>query len=681
MKPCNYLSESIVLVTPAVGSAYKAKLVTEYGYNSTGGLIVVSTRYVDTANEVITLAVDDEVEVVSSGQPVTAQKNCIINTEQDLCVDGAPLRMVTEYGFNSDGGLIVVSTRYVDASNEVQTLAVDAEISYGTCQVEAEPLIAPGALLSANVCVGTPILIPFGNKDDKKTIGTGGDYATLAAALADPLVVDGTILTFVSDVTDTLPCTVNRAVVIDLAGFKHTNATTTVHIGITAPLAVVKNGTIHHAKTANTSIETVINIDASGPVFVFNNTIKVQEFGVVVRGAAYINENKFEYVGASQTNSHRFIAIYKISGETKIDDNEFLCSTIPSTTRYSNFVFIGSTAGSSWTAPLYVTRNRQTGGSLRQFVFNESLVPTAGAQLIVAANSFNDFNGGIGLISPAIYNGLDKIVIVDNDQGADATGNFKGVFFVDGTGTLDADVLFEYGGNTTAAGPLRADYVSLASDTDNIVARKNTITAAFSFKQPAIDEALEQTGLLLQDIKGRRTYIVDSSGNPVPGFGTEDDPYVVGTGDSGLVFPEGQVCYDIAGDIYAAITTNGVTIWKNSAQEVVDKPDLTNAEITCCTAFTCDAFDEDCNDCGGAPASGGVQQVTDEAIVGLDGLAAFTLTNAPIGSVQVFLKGIRLPKAAVSVTGNSLTYLPTENNNNELKVGDRITFDYIAQGI
>ena len=151
MKPCNYLSESIVLVTPAVGDAYKAKLVTEYGYNSTGGLIVVSTRYVDAANEVITLGVDDELTIVSSGQPVTAQKNCIINTEQDVCVNGAPLRMVTEYGFNASGGLIVVSTRYVNASNEVQTLAVDAEIVYGNCAQQCKGAHAQTVTLVAGL--------------------------------------------------------------------------------------------------------------------------------------------------------------------------------------------------------------------------------------------------------------------------------------------------------------------------------------------------------------------------------------------------------------------------------------------------------------------------------------------------------------------------------------------------
>ena len=300
-------------------------------------------------------------------------------------------------------------------------------------------------------------------------------------------------------------------------------------ISITADLAVVKGGTIEHTKVTNTSIEAVINITlTSGTAFIVDNTIKVQEFGIVLQGGAMIADNKFEYIGASQTNNHRFIALYKITAETRIDRNEFKCSTIPASARYSNFVYISSTSGSAWNSPLYVTRNIQTGGSLRQFVFNDALVPSAGSQLIVASNTFNDFNGGIGLFTPALYNGLDKIVIVGNQQGADAIGNFKGVFFVDGTGTLDNDTVFVYGGNTTTAGPLRADYLSLASDTTNIVAAKNTIVQPTAkATQVSVEDALEETGVLLQELKSRRTYIVDTDGNSLEGFGTEDQPYML----------------------------------------------------------------------------------------------------------------------------------------------------------
>jgi uncharacterized protein (DUF433 family) len=137
MKTCNYLSESIVLITPAAGEPYKAKLVTEYGRNATGGLIVVSTRYVDAKNEVITIGATDEAEIKSPGQPLSAQSDCITVTEQAVCIDEAPAKMVTEYGRNNIGALIVVSTRYVDAANAVINAASALVIKYGNCGNEA----------------------------------------------------------------------------------------------------------------------------------------------------------------------------------------------------------------------------------------------------------------------------------------------------------------------------------------------------------------------------------------------------------------------------------------------------------------------------------------------------------------------------------------------------------------
>lgn len=457
---------------------------------------------------------------------VTSSLGCWLKTDGSKETVG----IVREYRAAASGELLLYKTRYARPDGSLILPALGEEITAGQCPVAQQTVLsAPGALLSANICVGSPIYVPSGNRADLRTVGTGGTYADYAAAMADATVVDGTILRSVSDVVDTVTVNVNRAVVIDFNGFTHSNDTSVTQFNVTAALAVLKDGVIHHTKVANTSIENVITINTTtGPAFVVDNTIKVQEFGVIVQGSAMIVGNKFEYAGASQTNSHRFIALYKITAETKIDNNEFTCSTIPATTRYSNFVYMGAIAGSTWTAPLWVTRNRQTGGSLRQFVFNDALVPVAGSQLIVAANSFNDFNGGVGLFSPALYNGLDKIVIVDNDQGGDASGNFKGVFFVDGTGTLDDDTEFVYGGNTTSAGALRADYLSLASDTDNIVAYKNTITPpAEPAVERGIQEALEDTGLLLQDLKGRRTHIVDSEGAPLEGYGTEADPFVL----------------------------------------------------------------------------------------------------------------------------------------------------------
>jgi len=446
---------------------------------------------------------------------------------------------------------------------------------------------APGAQLAANACVGSPILVPRGNTDDVRTVGTGGTYATLAAAMANATVVDGTILKFLSNVVDTVNVTIDHAVVLDLNGFTYSNPTTTTQLTVTAALAVIKNGTLHQTKTTNTSIETVLSINTVGanPVFVQDVTIKAQEFGIVLRGAAMLEGNRFEYVGASATNSHRFIGLYSITGETKIHKNTFVCSARSGTTRYSNFIFLSATAGSTWTAPLEVTYNTQLGGDLRQFWFNEALVPTTGASLIVAGNTFNDFNGGIGMFTPNLYNGLDSILVADNTQGADSLGNFKGMFFVDGTGALDTDTVLTYGGNTTTAGALRTDYVTLASDTANIVARKNTITyAGDPFTAVTITDALQDTGLLLQDLKGKRTYIVDGDGNSLPGFGTEDQPYVADFstgGGSGALNFSGTATPTATGNTAASLGIASLpAVYRNTTTGTVTYIDTAGVGVT-----------------------------------------------------------------------------------------------------
>jgi hypothetical protein len=412
---------------------------------------------------------------------------------------------------------------YIDTS----TVPYRAYAWSGTQYIElAAPITMAGSILAAMACVGSPIFVPSGNPLDVQTVGTGGDHADLSAALASGNVVDGTILEVVSDQVLTTTLNVNKAVVINLGGFKLDSGTAgpVVMVNMTAPLSVVKNGTVNHLKTTNTSVETVFNLastDPTKPVFVVGNTINVMEFGVTARGNYVLDENSYAYIGASQTNSHRFITLYGNSGESKITGNTFTAVTSAGT-RYTNFILMTSTAGTSYSGKLYVDQNVQTGGSLRQFLLHEAGVPT-GMELYVSNNEFDDLNGGIGIFSPALYNGYAKIGIFNNTQGGSAVGNYKGVFFVDGTGALNDTVELTYGGNTTAAGPLRADYTSLDSASNNIIAVKNTVTFTAQKTPTVVDEeSLSGLGNLLQDLKGQRTHVVGASGT-----GTQDDPYVI----------------------------------------------------------------------------------------------------------------------------------------------------------
>lgn len=59
------------------------------------------------------------------------------------------------------------------------------------------------------------------------------------------------------------------------------------------------------------------------------------------------------------------------------------------------------------------------------------------------------------------------------------------------------------------------------------------------------------------------------------------------------------------------------------------------------------------------------------------GQTSFTLTNTPLGKVAMFINGVRVPKAAVSVSGLTVTYVPASNAAYAILVTDRVSFDYI----
>lgn len=75
------------------------------------------------------------------------------------------------------------------------------------------------------------------------------------------------------------------------------------------------------------------------------------------------------------------------------------------------------------------------------------------------------------------------------------------------------------------------------------------------------------------------------------------------------------------------------------------------------------------------PAPSGM--VTDEFTAAL-GQTLFGLTETPFGYVMAFIDGIRLPKAAISITGKDVTYIPANNGGSVLPAGKRVTFDYVA---
>jgi hypothetical protein len=73
-----------------------------------------------------------------------------------------------------------------------------------------------------------------------------------------------------------------------------------------------------------------------------------------------------------------------------------------------------------------------------------------------------------------------------------------------------------------------------------------------------------------------------------------------------------------------------------------------------------------------------VRLVSDEYTVATAGQTSFSLTQTPNvnSTIRLFINGVRISKTALSVSGTTLTYNPTNNGAATLVVGDRIQVDY-----
>ena len=76
-------------------------------------------------------------------------------------------------------------------------------------------------------------------------------------------------------------------------------------------------------------------------------------------------------------------------------------------------------------------------------------------------------------------------------------------------------------------------------------------------------------------------------------------------------------------------------------------------------------------------AKSSVAQMETDEFTPSAGQTSFILTNTPLGRVAMFVNGVRVPKAAVSVSGLTVTYVPASNGAYALLATDRVSFDYI----
>jgi hypothetical protein len=74
------------------------------------------------------------------------------------------------------------------------------------------------------------------------------------------------------------------------------------------------------------------------------------------------------------------------------------------------------------------------------------------------------------------------------------------------------------------------------------------------------------------------------------------------------------------------------------------------------------------------PKAGGVANC--DEFLATAAQTSFTLTSAPINKTVMYINGVRLPKAAYTISGTTVTYVSAINDNYIINLNDRINFDY-----
>jgi hypothetical protein len=290
---------------------------------------------------------------------------------------------------------------------------------------------------------------------------------------------DGDIISLTADITLTSTLVINKAVKIT-GGFIIQSAGTTSDpvtlISVTAAAYIDSTITIKHRKTTNTSVEVAVSTNTTG--FCSDARVEFMEFGYILKGSWKIT-GQTVYTGAL-ANNHRHIAIYSLTAPSSIMDVEF--DFPQEATSRASFIYVSSNNAVTerFESVLRVSGcYHDLSKFCRQFflmdVFN---ITGRNASIVIDNNRFDDVNGGIGLVhtdsANSPLNQFTTFAVYNNVQGTAGKASYKGLVFIDGSGTareVGSPTIFMVSDNVAPVS-LRVDYTWLVSGS---VAFKNTL--------------------------------------------------------------------------------------------------------------------------------------------------------------------------------------------------------------
>jgi len=304
------------------------------------------------------------------------------------------------------------------------------------------------------------------------------DQTTLIQAISESSTGDIVMLT--SDITLTATLTINKSIKLDgnIARIIQSTADASEPVNLINVTAnnvyITSNVTIKHRKTTNTSIESCITSNTTG--FVSMANIEFMEAGYILRGSFNIS-GKSTYTG-SLANNHRHMIVYSLSSPSIIQN--VIYDFPQEATVRDSFIYMSVAGADYFESTLKVTNCIQLDKTktMRQFYLIDTLQKTVNGhpKLIFENCQFNDVNGGIGLIAPINTTPLDffsGISIISCIQGDAGIASYKGLIYLDGSGTSNLNTCPIYYANNKHPFQVRVDYTSIQDNGG--ICFKNTV--------------------------------------------------------------------------------------------------------------------------------------------------------------------------------------------------------------
>lgn len=339
-------------------------------------------------------------------------------------------------------------------------------------------------------------------------VGSGGDFSTLHDAMASASVLDGHKIqvlngTYESNVQLNISKKVkiygeSRAGVI-LQTSASTSAPVTM-INVSVDDVLLKDMTIKHRKTNNTSVETAVVASGGGfpqtriSNFIMDNClVEHVEFGVVSRGTGWMVSNStISYMGGTNS-TRRHMGVYGFAGDCFVMNNVFKDNAASGSARA---IAITSTTGTNPNETnegnLLVEGNTQE-GPMAQFISQDNWQGSAMSyNLYVKNNTTNETSAFISFYGTSANFGniLGDVTVEGNSISNNhevATGLGKGLIGIDGAGSSlsfrSSALLVHEQSNTLGQLSFRADYAEASGSFGSLVGYKTAV-----FNQPQVSQ-------------------------------------------------------------------------------------------------------------------------------------------------------------------------------------------------